>query len=144
MLITFIFSYSEKFFVLFYLSFSLLLLVLPCLGGVFHHLVGCFLTETGLDQEGLESFLFLFPLDLKAVIAVVVRLTTMLTLKACLRFGDQCVGVQLSFVSSASFAFFFFLDLFLCQNLFLLCRPCLLSQKLLALQSSSGTGRGFR
>ena len=58
----------------------LLLLILPCLLRVFHRLLGCFLTETGLDQEGLESFLFLFPLDLKAVIAVVCRPTTMLTL----------------------------------------------------------------
>ena len=84
---------------------SLLLLVVPHLLGVFHRLLGCFLTETGLDQEGLESFLRLFPLDLKAVIVVVVRLTTMPTLNACLKFGDQCVGVQLSFASSTTFAF---------------------------------------
>ena len=67
--------------------------------------LGCRLTETGLDQEALESILFLFSLDLKAMIAVVVRFTTMFTLNACLKFGDQRIGFQLSFASSASLAF---------------------------------------
>ena len=73
--------------------------------GVFHCLLGCLLTETGLDQEGLELILFLFSLDLKAMIAIMVRFATVLALDACLEFGDQGVVVQLSFASSASLAF---------------------------------------
>ena len=84
---------------------SLLLLVLAFLLGDFHCLLGCLLTETGLDQEGLELILFLFSLDLNAMIALMVRFATVFTLDACLKFGDQRVVVQLSFASSASLAF---------------------------------------
>ena len=79
-------------------------MVLPFILGVFWRLLGCLLTKTGLEQEGLESILFLFFLELKAVIAVVVRLTTMFTLNACFKFRDQRVGVQLSVASPASLA----------------------------------------
>ena len=67
--------------------------------------LGCLLTKTGLDKEAPESILFLFSLDLKAMIAVVMRFTTMFTLNAWLQFGDQRVGVQLSLASSASLGF---------------------------------------
>ena len=83
----------------------LFLLVLPFLLGVFYRLLGFIFTETGFDQEALELILFLFSLNLKAMIAVVVGFTTMFTLNVCLKFGDQRVGVQLSFASSASLAF---------------------------------------
>ena len=80
-------------------------MVLPVLLHVFHCFLGCLLTETGLDQEGLELILFLFSLDLKAMIAIMVRFATVFTLDTCLELGDQGVVVQLSLASSASMAF---------------------------------------
>ena len=53
----------------------------------------------------LQSILFLFSLNLKAMIAIMIHFATVFTLDACLKFGDQRVGVQLSFASSASLAF---------------------------------------
>ena len=49
--------------------------------------------------------LFLYSLDLKAMIAIMVRFPTVFSLDACLRFGDQRVVVQQSLASSASLGF---------------------------------------